>query len=88
VRSVSAGHLTASLVRLLSLLHYITPKPLLITGYDGKTKELAIKLIRLYITLDGRRIYNLPFVILPLGKYNCIIGIKFLRHFEILLDSL
>jgi hypothetical protein len=36
------------------------------------------------LTLDRRKIYNVPFLVLPLKSHDIIIGKSFLEYFEIL----
>ena len=47
-----------------------------IRGYQGCVQSYAANYIRLHLTIDGRRVYNCPFVILDLGSPDIIIGIK------------
>ena len=53
-------------------LPYSTP----IRGFEGKVKAQASHYIRLHLTIDGRRVYNCPFVLLDLREQDVIIGIK------------
>jgi len=77
-----ASHLVKSLgIPLLPL-----PKPIRVAGYDGKQSPLISSYLRLHLTIDGRRISNVPFIVLPLGKHDCIIGVRFMRRFKLLLD--
>jgi hypothetical protein len=57
-----------------------------VTGYDGKRTTRITQYLRLHLTIDGRRVYNAPFIVLDLGKHDCIIGVKFMRRFKLLLD--
>ena len=41
----------------------------------------------MHLSIDGRKIYNCPFVIMDLGSQDCIIGIKWLRRFQLQLDT-
>lgn len=58
-----------------------------IRGFKKDIQTSVSQFIRLHLTLNGRRIYNCPFVIVDLGVQDVIVGIKFLRHFKIKLDT-
>jgi hypothetical protein len=45
-----------------------------VKGYDGKASNSVTYILRLHLTIDGRRQYNLPLLILDLGSYNLILG--------------
>jgi predicted aspartyl protease len=78
--------LANQLVKSLGLSYYTLPHPLQVTGYDGKSSTRITQYLRLYLTIDGRRVYNAPFIVLDLGKHDCIIGVKLIRRFRLLLD--
>ena len=78
--------LASHLVRSLGIQYQSLPKPLRVAGYDGKASDTFNRFLRLHMTIDGRRIYNVPFIVLPLGKHDCIIGVKFMRRFRLLAD--
>ena len=54
-----------------------------VKGYDGKQGTRITSFLRTHLTLDGRKIYNVPFLILPLGSHDIIIGKSFMEYFEI-----
>jgi hypothetical protein len=54
-----------------------------IKGYNGKRGPNITSYLRVYLTLDGRKIYNIPFLVLPLGSQDIIIGKSFLEYFDI-----
>ncbi|ELR09245.1 hypothetical protein GMDG_08683 [Pseudogymnoascus destructans 20631-21] len=58
-----------------------------IRGFQRKIQGHVSEYIRLHLTVEGRRIYNCPFVLLDLGAQDVIIGKKLFSHFRILLDS-
>jgi predicted aspartyl protease len=78
--------LADQLVRSLGISYQTFPYPMQITGYDGKRATQVTQYLRLHLTIDGRRIYNAPFIVLDLGKHDCIIGVKLMRRFKLLLD--
>jgi transposase InsO family protein len=57
-----------------------------IRGYDGGASSHANQFIRLHLNVDKRRIRNCPFIVLDLGQHDVIIGNRWLKHFNILLD--
>jgi predicted aspartyl protease len=78
--------LANQLVKSLGISYQVLPYPLQVTGYDGKRTTRITHYLRLHLTIDGRRVYNAPFIVLDLGKHDCIIGVKFMRRFRLLLD--
>jgi predicted aspartyl protease/transposase InsO family protein len=58
-----------------------------IKGFNEQITSKANQFIRLHLSIDGRRISNCPFVLLPLGQQDMIIGRKWLKHFRIMVDS-
>jgi predicted aspartyl protease len=54
-----------------------------VKGYNGKQGTCITSYLRIHLTLDGRKIYNVPFLVLPLGSHDIIIGKSFLEYFEI-----
>jgi predicted aspartyl protease len=54
-----------------------------IKGYDGRRGPSITSFLRTHLILDGRRIYNVPFLVLPLGNHDIIIGKTFLEYFNI-----
>ena len=67
----------------LQQLPYTVP----IRGYQNKVQSHVSQYIRLHLSVDGRRIYNCPFVVLDLGNQDVIIGIKFMRRMRLRLDT-
>jgi hypothetical protein len=47
-----------------------------IKGYNKKAESVITYILQLYFTINGRRQYYIPFLILNLGFYNCILGRK------------
>jgi predicted aspartyl protease len=58
-----------------------------VRGYQRNIQSNVSEYIRLHLTVEGRRIYNCPFVLLNLGTQDVIIGKKLFSRFRILLDS-
>ena len=52
------------------------PKPIPIRGYSGRIGPPITTILRIYLRVDGRRQYNVPFLITDLGSYNIILGRK------------
>ena len=57
-----------------------------VKGYDRKQGTCITSFLRTHLTLDGRKIYNVPFLILLLGSHDIIIGKSFIEYFEISLS--
>ena len=52
------------------------PKPIPICGYSGRIGPPITTILRIYLYINGRRQYNIPFLITDLGSYNIILGRK------------
>ena len=52
------------------------PRTIAVKGYDGQSRNSASHYLHLHLTIDGRRQYNVPFVILDLGSHDVILGRK------------
>lgn len=63
------------------------PYPIPIKGFKEGIQTQATHYIRLHLTVEGRRVYNCPFVILDIGQQDMIIGLKWMKRFRIQLDS-
>ena len=78
-----AKRLSKALQSPLRKLPYSVP----IRGFQQNIQSHVSEYIRLHLTVEGRRIYNCPFVLLDLGAQDVIIGKKLFSRFRILLDS-
>ena len=64
------------------------PFKITVKGFQDQVQTRVNQYIRLHLSVDGRKIYNCPFVIMDLGSQDCIIGIKWLRRFQLQLDTI
>ena len=55
-------------------------------GYDGKPSFTVGQVIVLDLLLDGRKLHNIPFLILNLGNHDMILGAKWMDYFDIAPD--
>ena len=62
------------------------PKPLGVKGYNGKLGTSITHILRLHLTVDGRRQYNIPLLVLDLGSHDLILGRKWQDYFNLLLN--
>ena len=62
------------------------PHPIYPKGFDGKKGSPITQYLLFNIEIDGRRIYDLPMLIVGLGSHDMIIGRKFFSDFRILID--
>jgi predicted aspartyl protease len=62
------------------------PRTYHVKGYDGKAQNDISHFTRAHLTVDGRRQYNTPLLILDLGSYDIILGRKWLERFDIGID--
>jgi hypothetical protein len=54
-----------------------------IQGFQSKVQSRAAQYLRLHLTVDDRRVYNCPFILLDLGDQDAIIGIKWMKRFQL-----
>ncbi len=62
------------------------PKLISIKGYNSKLGTRITHFLRIYLTINKRRQYNIPLLILKLRSYNLILSRKQLEYFNLLLD--
>jgi Reverse transcriptase (RNA-dependent DNA polymerase)/RNase H-like domain found in reverse transcriptase/Retroviral aspartyl protease len=74
------------LVRSFNITAARLPSPIQVKGYNGKPGKPVTHYIRLHLTVDQRRQYNVPLLILDLGSHDIIIGRKWLAYFDVLPD--
>jgi predicted aspartyl protease len=74
------------LAKFLNVKAQRLPQPIGVKGYNGKANNAITHIIRLHLTVDGRRQYNLPLLILDLGSHDVIIGRKWFEYFGVLID--
>ena len=55
-------------------------------GFDGKKGSPISQYLTFNIEIDGRRIYNIPLLIIELGSYDLILRRNFFDYFRILID--
>jgi hypothetical protein len=54
-----------------------------VKGYNSKQGACITSFLRIHLTLNRYKIYNVPFLVLPLGSHDIIIGKSFIKYFEI-----
>jgi hypothetical protein len=59
---------------------------LLVKGYNGKQGARITSFLRTHLTLNRRKFYNVPFLVLPLRSHNIIVSKSFIEYFKILLN--
>ena len=62
------------------------PSAIQVKGYNGRPGKPVTHYIRLHLTVDQYRQYNVPLLILDLGSHDIIIGRKWLAYFDVLPD--
>jgi hypothetical protein len=75
------------MAKFLGLKAQRLPTAINVKGYNGKAGNSITHILRLHLTIDGRRQYNVPFLILDLGSHDCIIGRKWFEYFNVLIDA-
>ena len=62
------------------------PNPIPIRGYNGQRGQPITSVLRIHLRVDGRRQYNVPFLVADLGGYDIILGRKWLSYLNLQLD--
>jgi transposase InsO family protein len=78
-----AARLSRAIGTPIQKLPYSVP----IRGFKENIATYVDSYIRLHLTIDGRKIYNCPFIILDLGHQDAIIGNKWMKHFKLKIDT-
>ena len=74
------------LCRTLGMKPKQLPRTIYPKGFDGKKGSPISQYLSFNIEIDGRRIYNLPMLIVELGSHDIIIGRNFFDYFRVLID--
>ena len=70
----------------LSLQLTALPRAIQAKGYDGRKGQVASHCLTLNLILEGRRQYNILFIVLQLRVHEAILGRKWLEYFHVNLD--
>jgi predicted aspartyl protease len=62
------------------------PRTIQAKGYDGHKGQVASHCLTINLLLEGRRQYNIPFIVLNLGAHEAILGRKWFEYFHVNLD--
>jgi predicted aspartyl protease len=63
------------------------PRLINVKGYDRKAGSAITHILRLHLTINGRRQYYIPLLILDLGSHDCILGRKWFVFLGVLIDA-
>ena len=58
-------------------------KAILVKGYDGQIGTPITSVFQTHFRINGRRQYNMPFLITDLGNHNAILSHKWLAHLNL-----
>jgi hypothetical protein len=61
-------------------------RPIPVKGYNGQSGTPITSVLRIHLRVDGRRQYNVPFLITDLGHHDVILGRKWLAYLDLWLD--
>jgi len=61
-------------------------KPVPVKGYNGQMGKPITSILRVHLRINGRRQYNMPFLVTDLGNHDVILGRKWLACLDIWLD--
>ena len=78
--------LAADISSVLDLDILPLPEPYRVSGFDNVARETVSHFIRAILSVDGRRLYNFPFVLADIGRHDLIIGKNFLEELKVLVD--
>ena len=76
----------SDLCRTFGLTPRKLPQPVYPKGYDGTKGSPITRYLSFNIEIDGRRIYNLPMLMVKLDSHDMIIGRNFFDYFRISID--
>ena len=62
-------------------------RPIPVKGYDGRHGKAITSMLRIHLCINGRRQYNVPFLVIDLGHHDVILGRKWLAYLNLLLDA-
>ena len=74
------------IAKFLGLKTQRLPRAVPVKGYDGQRGQPVTHYLRLHLSVDRRRQYNVPLLILDLGSHDLILGHKWLAFLDILVD--
>jgi hypothetical protein len=57
--------------------------PIIAKGYDGVRSRPITHYVLIDLVIDGRRLVEVPFLILQLGNQDMILGAKWMAHFDV-----
>ena len=72
--------------KFLNTLFEKLERPILVKGYNEQTRKPITSILQIYLSVDGRRQYNVPFLIIDLRHYNVILRRKQLAYLDLQLD--
>jgi hypothetical protein len=61
-------------------------RPISVKGYNGRMGKPIESILQIHLRIDGRRQYNIPFLITDLGHHDVILGRKWLYYLNLWLD--
>ncbi len=62
------------------------PFSVAVKGFNGEGSTSVSHYLQMHFTIDGRKQYNCPLLILDLGSHDMIIGRAWFEHFRVLLN--
>jgi transposase InsO family protein len=61
-------------------------QPVPVKGYNGQMGKPITSALRIHLKVNGRRQYNMPFLVTELGNHDVILGRKWLSYLDLWLD--
>jgi hypothetical protein len=58
-------------------------RPILVKGYNGQIGKPITLILRTHLQVNGRRQYNVPFLVTDLGHHDVILGRKWLSYLDL-----
>ena len=59
------------------------PQPISVKGYNGRKGNPITSILRMHLRINGRRQYNVPFLVTDLGHHDVILGRKWLAYLNV-----
>ena len=61
-------------------------RPVPVKGYNGQMGRPITSILQIHLQVNGRRQYNVPFLVTDLGHHDVILGRKWLAYLDLWLD--
>ena len=78
---------TINITKFLNLKAQRLSRAINVKGYNGIVGNAITYILRLHLTVDKQRQYNIPLLILDLGSHDLILGRKWFAYLGVLINA-